>query len=148
MGPDRLVNQKRGLFPAPGPAPPAAPYELVAHTRALQREYAMDDGQIVELVATIAHVNSINTFEKAIAAFNDTPPMRAQDPSTPVLIAVRQKLGSLPRYFVYIAADPTYAKIMLDREVATVLEGEVSRLNRSEERRVGKECRSRWSPYQ
>src|SRR3712207_9271374 len=25
--------------------------------------------------------------------------------------------------------------------------GEESRVNRSEERRVGKECRSRWSPY-
>src|SRR5256885_15839170 len=26
-------------------------------------------------------------------------------------------------------------------------EGEVAQLGRSEERRVGKECRSRWSPY-
>ena len=27
------------------------------------------------------------------------------------------------------------------------LRGIISRLDRSEERRVGKECRSRWSPY-
>ena len=130
MATRKLLNQQKRMIALAVAATLAAPYELVAHTRALQREYAMDDGQIVELVATIAHVNSINTFEKAIAAFNDTPPMRAQDPSTPVLIAVRQKLCSLPRYFVYMAADPTYAKIMLDREVATVLEGEVSRLNK------------------
>jgi len=29
----------------------------------------------------------------------------------------------------------------------TPLEGAERRANRSEERRVGKECRSRWSPY-
>ena len=27
------------------------------------------------------------------------------------------------------------------------LVGQIKKLNRSEERRVGKECRSRWSPY-
>ena len=31
--------------------------------------------------------------------------------------------------------------------LVTVLEDSQSRLERSEERRVGKECRSRWSPY-
>src|SRR5438445_8184852 len=56
--------------------------------------------------------------------------MRAGDPSLPILIQVRQKLGSLPRYFLYFATDQTFAKIMLDREVATVHEGEVSRLNK------------------
>ena len=28
-----------------------------------------------------------------------------------------------------------------------IVEGDITRLLRSEERRVGKECRSRWSPY-
>ena len=28
-----------------------------------------------------------------------------------------------------------------------VLYGRIQKVNRSEERRVGKECRSRWSPY-
>jgi len=107
-----------------------APYELHAHTRSLQLEYGLDSGQIVELAATAAHVTSINSFEKAIAAFNDNAPMRAQDPSTPVLQEVRQKLGSIPRYFTYMAGDPVYAKIVLDREVATIHEGEVSRLNK------------------
>src|SRR5690349_24824650 len=60
-----LKNQQKRMIALAVAASLAAPYELVAHTRALQREYGMDEGQIVELVATIAHVSSINTFEKA-----------------------------------------------------------------------------------
>lgn len=122
-----LQNQMIGLAVA---AARSAPYELYAHTRSLQLDYGLDSGQIVELAATVAHVTSINAFEKAIAAFNDNAPLRAQDPSSPVLVEVRQKLGSIPRYFLYMANDPRYTKIVLDRELATVHEGEVSRLNK------------------
>lgn len=122
-----LQNHMIGLAVA---AARSAPYELYAHTRSLQLEYGLDSGQIVELAATVAHVTSINAFEKAIAAFNDNAPLRAQDPSSPVLQEVRQKLGSIPRYFLYMANDPRYTKIVLDRELATVHEGEVSRLNK------------------
>jgi len=122
-----LQNHMIGLAVA---AARSAPYELYSHTRSLQLEYGMDGGQIVELAATVAHVTSINVFEKAVAAFNDNAPMRAQDPSSPVLVEARQKLGSVPRYFLYMANDPKYAKIVLDREVATIHEGEVSRLNK------------------
>jgi len=125
-----LLNLQKRMVALAVAATRAAPYELYAHTRGLQREYGVDDGQIVEIVATIAHVTSINTFERAIAAFNDNAPMRAQDTSTPVLTEVRAKLGSVPRYFLYMAGDPVYAKIVLDREIATVHEGEVSRLNK------------------
>ena len=130
MATRKLLNQQKRMIALAVAASLSAPYELVAHTRALQREYAMDDGQIVELVATIAHVRSINAFEKAILAFNDVAPMRSQDSSLPILVEVRQKLGSVPRYFTYMAADPTFAKIVLEREIATVHEGEVSRLNK------------------
>ncbi len=122
-----LQNHMIGLAVA---AARSAPYELYEHTRVLQLEYGLDGGQIVELAATVAHVTSINAFEKVVAAFNDNAPMRAQDPSSPVLVEVRQKLGSIPRYFLYMANDPRYTKIVLDREVATVHEGEVSRLNK------------------
>jgi alkylhydroperoxidase family enzyme len=122
-----LQNHMVGLAVA---AARSAPYELHAHTRSLQREYGMDSGQIVELAATVAHVTSINVFENAVVAFNDNAPMRAQDPSSPVLVEVRQRLGSVPRYFLYMATDAKYAKIVLDREIATVHEGEVSRLNK------------------
>ncbi|HJW47820.1 MAG TPA: carboxymuconolactone decarboxylase family protein [Candidatus Limnocylindria bacterium] len=122
-----LQNHMIGLAVA---AARSAPYELYNHTRSLQLDYGLDGGQIVELAATVAHVTCINVFETAIAAFNDNPPMRPQEPSSPVLVEVRQKLGSVPRYFLYMANDPKYAKIVLDREIATVHEGEVSRLNK------------------
>ncbi|HKW78542.1 MAG TPA: carboxymuconolactone decarboxylase family protein [Candidatus Limnocylindria bacterium] len=125
-----LLNLQKRMIALAVAATKSAPYELYAHTRGLQREYGLDAGSIVELIATIAHVTSINTFERAIAAFNDVAPMRAQDVSLPVLVEVRAKLGSVPRYFMYMAGDPSYAKIILDREVATIHEGEVSRLNK------------------
>ena len=40
-----------------------------------------------------------------------------------------------------------YAYFVTCREVIKNDKGEVVELRRSEERRVGKECRSRWSPY-
>ncbi|MGH2492040.1 MAG: hypothetical protein ACRDF9_11065 [Candidatus Limnocylindria bacterium] len=122
-----LQNHMIGLAVA---AARSASYELYEHTRSLQREYGLDSGQIVELAATVAHVTSINVFENTVVAFNDNAPMRAQDPSSPVLVEVRQRLGSVPRYFLYMANDAKYAKIVLDREVATIHEGEVSRLNK------------------
>ncbi len=125
-----LLNLQKRMIALAVAATKAAPYELYAHTRGLQREYGISDGQIVEIVAVIAHVTSINTFEQAIAAFNDVAPIRAQDPSMPILVEVRSKLGSVPRYFSYMAGDPVYAKIVLEREVATIHEGEVSRLNK------------------
>ena len=125
-----LKNDQKRMIALAVAAAKVAPYELYAHTRGLQREYGLDDGHIVEIIATVAHVTSINTFERAMAAFNDNAPMRAQDPSAPVLVEARAKLGSVPRYFAYMATDPKYAKIILDREIATIHEGEVSRLNK------------------
>lgn len=125
-----LLNLQKRMIALAVAVAKAARYELHTHTRVLQREYGLDDGQIVELVATVAHVTSINAFEKAIGAFNDSAPIRAQDVSIPVLQEVRAKLGSIPRYFIYIAGDPVYAKVVLDREMSTIHEGEVSRLNK------------------
>src|SRR5256885_17120944 len=45
-------------------------------------------------------------------------------------------------------SDDRYGRtVRIKVNVASVLRGELSRRSRSEERRVGKECRSRWSPY-
>ena len=38
-------------------------------------------------------------------------------------------------------------KLTLYKKISELLEDYESSLTRSEERRVGKECRSRWSPY-
>jgi len=126
-----IHNQQKRMLALAVAAVRSAPYELYAHTRALQREYGMHESEIVELVATIAHVTSINLFESAIIAFQDVAPMRAQDPeSAPVLAQVREKLGKLPRYFAYMATDPSFCRLVLEREIATVHEGDVSRLNK------------------
>ena len=42
---------------------------------------------------------------------------------------------------------PTYLRVVCSNAKADKLEGYSATLRRSEERRVGKECRSRWSPY-
>ena len=125
-----ILNQQKRMLALAVAAVKSAPYELYAHTHALQREYAMSTSEIVELVATIAHVTSINLFENAIAAFNDVAPMRALELSTAVLGEVRTKLGSVPRYFQYMANDATFCKLVLDREIATIHEGDVSRVNK------------------
>src|SRR2546429_2651761 len=39
------------------------------------------------------------------------------------------------------------AKLKEHLETAQKIQGDVKTIERSEERRVGKECRSRWSPY-
>src|SRR5256885_16537059 len=47
-------------------------------------------------------------------------------------------------------AEPAYTQVpdvILDHMMADLNEAELKVLLRSEERRVGKECRSRWSPY-
>src|SRR6478735_5981795 len=52
---------------------------------------------------------------------------------------------------VYRPAAVSYSARYLDREeryeIARLREAGLSMRQRSEERRVGKECRSRWSPY-
>ena len=50
-------------------------------------------------------------------------------------------------YLFYKTKEELFADIMEDLEVE--IRGEIIRdiFSRSEERRVGKECRSRWSPY-
>jgi alkylhydroperoxidase/carboxymuconolactone decarboxylase family protein YurZ len=123
-----ILNQQKRMLALAVASVKSAPYELYAHTHALQREYGMATSEIVEVVATIAHVTAINMF--AIAAFKDVAPMRALELSTPVLIEVREKLGSVPRYFQYMANDPAFCKLVLDREVAAVHEGDVSRVNK------------------
>jgi len=125
-----ILNQQKRMLALAVAAVKGAPYELYAHTHALQHEYGMSTSEVVEIVATIAHETSINLFENAIAAFKDVAPMRALEQSTPVLVEVRSKLGSVPRYFQYMANDPAFCKLILDREVATIHEGDVSRLNK------------------
>src|SRR5258708_14942928 len=74
-----ILNQQKRMLALAVAAVKSAPYELYAHTRALQGEYGMTTSEIVEGVATLAHVTAVNLFENAISAFKDVAPMRAPD---------------------------------------------------------------------
>src|SRR5438309_10206477 len=73
-----LLNQQKRMIALAVAASLSAPYELVAHTRALQRESATDAGQILEPVATTPPVTSLTHFVRACGAVNDVAPIRAQ----------------------------------------------------------------------
>src|SRR2546430_16818979 len=73
----------------------------------------------------------------------DTSAHRAAAHLERVLQDVGLEAGGLARHLERLAL----AQPALEPEEQPVLVGETQRLPRSEERRVGKECRSRWSPY-
>ena len=56
---------------------------------------------------------------------------------------------SISTYFDEAAAERNRAIATLDDALARLADGDLAEdiAGRSEERRVGKECRSRWSPY-
>jgi alkylhydroperoxidase family enzyme len=106
-------------------------YELVAHAKALQTQYGLSDAALVELAAAISHVAGLNIFEHAVLAFKDAPPFNPMDASTTLLQEIRKELGSVPQLFRYMARDEKYARIVLEREKATLIEpGDVSRANK------------------
>src|SRR5256884_9827803 len=67
-------------------------------------------------------------------------------PGEPVTIRAATRDGELREwasYATFLAGDDG----TVDVSTAAPLSGTYSGVDRSEERRVGKECRSRWSPY-
>src|SRR3712207_7544361 len=65
-------------------------------------------------------------------------------------LASRDEIGALAQRFNVMAAHIQEAQETLEAKVADrtrELARSLEELRRSEERRVGKECRSRWSPY-
>ena len=70
----------------------------------------------------------------------------------------RFRTRKLEGAYAYVQLDATFVKVRQDHRVVSMAiviavgvnqdgQREVLGLDRSEERRVGKECRSRWSPY-
>src|SRR5256886_8640243 len=66
----------------------------------------------------------------------------------------RRRFGEVVRLEVQEGMPPALVSLLLEelndvetQEVSALTDEDVHRSGRSEERRVGKECRSRWSPY-
>ena len=109
-----------------------------------------------------ASISEIQAAEKAIAAL-DPHPGQAFQPAEPTLyvrpdVFIVELEGELQvllneYYLPKVTVNPYYssmAKESDDPEARTYLKEKLRQtkwLLRSEERRVGKECRSRWSPY-
>ena len=66
------------------------------------------------------------------------------DPVSPLLLGAQQGLIHAPKHLV--VPFPKTAVQSLARQCKALIVPEMN-MGRSEERRVGKECRSRWSPY-
>src|SRR2546422_10295241 len=90
--------------------------------------------------------NDTATTEIYTLSLHDALPISAPGPLTelPFIIGRRDALDRAAR----VARDSSQAREAIDRlrAVDAALTDD-DRRHRSEERRVGKECRSRWSPY-
>ena len=84
---------------------------------------------------SITIINNSNGQKEEFPILNGT-----HGPSVVDIRSLYQKMG----LFTY---DPGYKSTASCASKITFIDGEQGILMRSEERRVGKECRSRWSPY-
>ena len=64
-----------------------------------------------------------------------------------VVLVIAVIVSGTYAYYVWTTSDSDTTKIVAGIGAATVTFDGGSDISRSEERRVGKECRSRWSPY-
>ena len=71
----------------------------------------------------------------------------AQENNSPVILAVSEGAGKYMTGFKTVSAMVKAMIESLNITVPVALHLDHGSLCRSEERRVGKECRSRWSPY-
>ena len=68
-------------------------------------------------------------------------PLSGSDVSAQDIEQLLRTLGASPVYAGFTPAVTALQYVLADQQLLTSL------TTRSEERRVGKECRSRWSPY-
>jgi alkylhydroperoxidase family enzyme len=131
MATHTLTNEQKRIIALAVGSAIGSRYELQAHATALQTQYGFTAEAVVELAAAISHAVGLIVFEKAALAFRDAPPFAPMDQSTPILQEIRKELGTVPALFRYMAHDAKFARIVVNREKAAILEpGEVSRVNK------------------
>ena len=111
--------------------------EVHDRARACRRLRTLRDDVLPQAALRLATLNS--TVDNVVADQLDAMPEPLMLPERPELQRSADLLTDVIGYALYHSAfDEQYARLMEDCAVAGT---------RSEERRVGKECRSRWSPY-
>src|ERR1035438_10921313 len=76
----------------------------------------------------------------------DFPKLLLEDQMIRTMLMEKLKQASVPRIFIERASNRVRVKIYTARPGIVIGRKGQEVENRSEERRVGKECRSRWSP--
>ena len=90
-------------------------------------------------------INPTSGGEKALE-YNDKLKQKAMEYFDEVEVKITEKADDATRYAIE-SAENKCDSVFAFREDGTVNKVIAGILLRSEERRVGKECRSRWSPY-
>src|SRR3712207_3273101 len=114
-------------------------YSAIHFARALP-----DDGALISLEIDEHHAGvARNNVERA--GFSDKVEIRVGDAHKLLAALIEDDEG--PFDVIFIDADKESYPEYLDASLRLVRSGSFILGDRSEERRVGKECRSRWSPY-
>ena len=107
---------------------------------------------IFKYLATVLAATLVEVIVPPIAIAAIPPNQPSKDPSVNAIAQQKPtRLTTLSEQFIMspAASTPVATNASLTAEMAAYLQAhyETGRFMRSEERRVGKECRSRWSPY-
>ena len=106
--------------------------------------------QEVDVIAKMVPFDLKMTIDKAIDLNPDLRDRYEEDIRVKNLIDMSKAFEGMPRHASTHAAGVVISKESIDKYVPLYMKDKIISTqfrSRSEERRVGKECRSRWSPY-
>ena len=104
-----------------------------APAAAQDRELLISGSEAVAEALTLADIDVVTAY-----------PIRPYDT---VMQAIAKKIANGQLVAEYIVAEGEHSQFEIVKHASTVGARVFCGSSRSEERRVGKECRSRWSPY-
>ena len=113
--------------------------------------YAKEPGCVIMIVEFDDHFIDFNKYIdcKLVLGFRLGPPMHYGLPQTELTAAILLiiEIHLFDDGAASIAQSSLPPILRPKDDIGIIGDGQFSRVLRSEERRVGKECRSRWSPY-
>ncbi len=103
-------------------------YCITAHTQVLKRMFRMNDSELVELTATVAHFSGLSRFETATMPRGEEPlfPAKSKE-EVPLLREIEEALGVVPLYYQIMANDPKFLNSAWAREKVAMDEGKLDR---------------------